>query len=460
MADAVNTRELALDILLSVTKHGTHSHTAIAGVLEKYQYLDKKDRAFLTRLAEGTLENLIRIDYIIGQFSKVPVSKIKPVIHCILRTGIYQISFMDAVPDAAACNEAVRLAKKKGFHNLSGYVNGVLRSISRSKEAIPWPDPKTQPVRWLSVYYSMPEWIIELWTKEFHWDLHRPKDFTQMEQLLKAAAAQAPVTICVNTARCTKQQLIQRLAEEGVTAEPCTQPQEDVTADPCTTQPPAALCALKITGYDHIKALPSFQEGLFYVQDISSMLAAQAAAPGKDDFVLDVCAAPGGKALQIAQMMQGSGHVLARDLTPHKIQLLKENIQRCQTANIEAQQWDATIPDPALYAKADIVIADLPCSGLGVMRRKKDIRYRITLPQIKELASLQRDILSVVSHYVKPGGKLIYSTCTISRRENGENTQWFLQTFPDFTLLQERQILPKADGGDGFYIAQFLKARA
>ena len=444
MADAVNTRELALDILLSVLRQGTHSHIAIAGVLEKHQYLDKKDRAFLTRLAEGTLENLIRIDYIIGQFSKVPVSKLKPVICCILRSGVYQICFMDAVPDSAACNEAVRLAKKKGFHSLSGYVNGVLRNISRSKDKITWPDPDTQPGHWLSVRYSMPEWIIELWSSQFGWNLRNQEDFIRMEQLLRSVATPAPVTIRVNTNRCTQQELIQRLAAEGVTAEPCTQLPET----------PSAPCALKITGYDYIKALPSFQDGLFYVQDISSMLAAQAAAPGKDDFVLDVCAAPGGKAIQIAQMMHGNGHVLARDLTPYKIQLLKENIQRCQTTNIEAQQWDATRPDQTLFAKADIVIADLPCSGLGVMRRKKDIRYRMTLSQIRELASLQREILSVIVQYVKPGGKLIYSTCTISRQENEENTQWFLQAFPDFRLLRERQILPAADGGDGFYIAE------
>lgn len=446
MADSVNTREFVLDILLRVTRQGVHSHTAIAGVLDKYQYLDKKDRAFLTRLAEGTLENLIRLDYIIDQFSKVPVSKMKPVICCILRSGVYQICFMDAVPDAAACNEAVRLAKKKGFGSLSGFVNGVLRSISRSKDKIIWPDPQTQPTHWLSIRYSMPEWILQMWAGEFGWNLHTQADFDQMEQLLQAFAAPAPVTICVNTTRCTRQELIRRLEAEGVTATPCTQL-------PAT---PGIPHALKITGYDHITALPSFQEGLFYVQDVSSMLAAQAAAPGKDDFVLDVCAAPGGKAIHIAQMMQKDGHVLARDLTPYKIRLLEENIRRCRILNIKTQQWDARVSDHALIGKADLVIADLPCSGLGVMRRKKDIRYRMTLSKIKELAELQREILSVVCHYVKPGGKLIYSTCTISRQENEDNTRWFLQTFADFRLLHDRQILPSIDGGDGFYIAQFL----
>lgn len=444
MEDAVNTRELALDILLHVIKQGGNSHTAIAGVLDKYQYLDKRDRAFLTRIAEGTLENLIRIDYMIDQFSKVPVRKIKPVICCILRCGVYQICFMDAVPDCAACDEAVRLAKKKGFKNLSGFVNGVLRNISRHKDAIVWPDKETQPVNWLSVYYSMPEWIIQLWAGEFGWNLTTQTDFCRMEQLLQAFAAPAPVTVRVNTARCTQQELVQRLREEGVTAVPCTQ----------IPGMPDVKDALKITGYDHIRALSAFQEGLFYVQDISSMLAAQAAAPGRDDFVLDICAAPGGKAIHIAQLMQGSGHVLARDLTPSKIRLLEENIQRCQAANIKAEQWDARMLDQTLVQKADLVMADLPCSGLGVMRRKKEIRYRMTPQKIEELAKLQREILSVACRYVKPGGKLIYSTCTISRQENGDNVQWFLENYNDFRLLRDRQLLPATGAGDGFYIAE------
>jgi len=441
MADTVNTRELVLDILLDVTKQGGYSHIAAANVLEKYQYLDKKDRAFITRMAEGTLETMIRLDDIIGQFSKVPVGRMKPAILCILRIGVYQILYMDTVPDAAACNEAVRLAKKKGFRNLSGFVNGVLRNISRGKDRIAWPDKEKEPETYLSVRYSIPKWMIRMWKEEWGFLLEKKEETERMEQLLQAFSSPAPVTIRTDTDRCTPEELAEKLKAEGVSAVRCEE----------------LPYALRITGYDHIPALPGFQEGLFYVQDISSMLAAEAAAPKEHDFVLDVCAAPGGKAIHIAQMLHGTGHVLARDLTQYKVNMLQENIRRCRAANVEAQVWDARILDESYREKADLVIADLPCSGLGVMRRKKDIRYKMTPEKIRELAALQREILATVHYYVKPGGRMIYSTCTVSRRENEENTQWFLKNRPDFILLSSRQIFPAIAGGDGFYIAEFKK---
>lgn len=434
MSDTVNIRELALDILLNVTKDGMYSHLILKQVLDKYQYLEKKDRAFLTRMTEGTLENLIQIDYIIDQFSKVPVRKMKPVICCIIRGAVCQIRFMDAVPDAAACNEAVRLAKKRGFQNLSGFVNGVLRSISRSKEAIVWPDPKKDPDASLSVRYSIPKWMIQMWKRELG-------ESEPIESLLQAFLSPAPVTIRTNTQRCTPKELEQQLHAEGVSAVLCKK----------------LPYAFHISGYDHLNALSSFQEGLFYVQDVSSMLVAETAAPEKQEFVIDVCAAPGGKAVHMAQMMQGSGQVLARDLTQHKIDLLLENMNRCQISNMRAQVWDARVLDQTLVQKADLVVADLPCSGLGVMRRKKDIRFHMTLEKMKELAGLQREILSVVCQYVKPGGRMIYSTCTISRQENEENADWFVSGHPDFILVSSRQILPEEGEGDGFYIAQFAR---
>lgn len=445
MAESVNTRELILDILLDITKNGQYSHTAIANVLDKYRYLDKKDRSFMKRIAEGTLENQIQLDFIISQFSKVPVRKMKPAIRCIIRSAVYQIYFMDSVPDSAACNEAVRLAQKRGFRSLGGFVNGVLRNISRSKDhnkaRITWPDREKEPERYLSVRYSIPEWMIQMWKEEFalHWE--NEADFQKMEQLLQAFLTPAPVTVRTDTSRCTPEELKQLLEAEGVTVR-------------ISGELPYAL---QISGYDQIQALPGYEEGLFYIQDISSMLAAQAGHPKEGDFVLDVCAAPGGKAIQLAQMLKGTGHVLARDLTEHKAELLRENIRRCQVKNMEAQVWDARIFDQTLEGKADLVVADLPCSGLGVMRRKKDIRYRMTPENIKELAKLQREILSVVCRYVKYGGRMVYSTCTVSRQENEENTEWFLNSHEDFELVESRQILPSETGSDGFYIARFQR---
>lgn len=443
MADKVNDRELIVSILLSVTRDGAYSHLASGAVLDKYQYLDKKDRAFITRVTEGTLEKLIQINYVIDQFSKVPVARMKPVIRCILQSAVYEICFMDAVPDAAACNEAVRLAKAKGFRNLSGFVNGVLRTVSRKKEQVVWPDTEKEPAVFLSVKYSIPEWIIEMWSEEFGYSLENVQDVCRMEHLLQAFAAPAALTIRTALDRCTPEELKKRLEAEGVAVRFADQKNLPY--------------AFSITGVNYLGELSSFNEGLFYVQDISSMLAAEAACPKKQDFVVDVCAAPGGKAIHIAQMLQGSGRVLARDLTEYKVNLLRENIRRCQVSNMEAQVWDARVLDKDLVGKADIVIADLPCSGLGVIRRKKDIRYKMTPEKMKELQKLQREILSVVCQYVKPGGKLIYSTCTVHRAENEENAQWFAGTFLDFTLTGSRLILPDEMGTDGFYIAQFVK---
>ena len=445
MTNTVNTRELILEVLLEITRDGEYSHIAIANVLGKYQYLDKKDRAFITRVTEGTLENLIQIDHIINSFSKVPVNKMKPQIRCIVQSAVYQIYFMDAVPDSAACNEAVRLAQKKGFRTLSGFVNGVLRNISRSKkqgaQAI-WPDKVKEPEKYLSVRYSIPEWMIRMWKDEFSYQWDNEEDWQGMESMLQAFLVPAPVTVRTNTDRCTPQELKQQLEAEGVAVTVCE----------------ALPYAFEITGYDYLGALDSFQNGLFYVQDMNSMLVAESAKPKEHDFVLDVCAAPGGKAIHMAQMLHGTGRVLARDLTEYKASLLRDNIRRCQVKNMEVQVWDARVFDESLSEKADIVVADLPCSGLGVMRRKKDIRYKMTPQKMQGLVQLQREILLAVYRYVKPGGRLVYSTCTVHREENEGNAQWFLQNRPEFRQLSSHLALPGEKTGDGFYITVFERA--
>ena len=218
---------------------------------------------------------------------------------------------------------------------------------------------------------------------------------------------------------------------------------------------PELSCALLISGYDYLAALPSFQEGDFQVQDISSMLVAQRADPKEGDYVIDVCAAPGGKALHLADMLAGTGMVEARDISDYKVELIWDNIRRSGMENIRAVRWDATVPDEESVEKADIVIADLPCSGLGVLGRKSDLKYRMTREDERELAALQRRILSQVWRYVKPGGRLVYSTCTINREENEENAAWFQAEHPDFRLVSQEQILPGQQAGDGFYIALF-----
>lgn len=440
MTNAINIRELVLEILMQVTKEGEYSHLVIRSVLEKYQYLEKQERAFLTRISEGTLEHMIELDYIINQFSKVKVNKMKPVIRNIMRMSVYQMKYMDSVPASAACNEAVKLAKRKGFSSLSGFVNGVLRNIARNLDQITYPKEEENPIQFLSVFYSMPEWIVEKWMRDYGME--------QTKETLAAFLTDAPIMIRTNCSKITPDALEERLKAEHVTV-------EKVVLEDAKELDYAFL----ISDFDYLNALPSFQEGLFYVQDISSMMVAEYASPKENDVVVDVCAAPGGKSIHIAEKLKGTGMVYARDLTEYKVSLIEENIARHQLTNIEAQQQDALVLEESMVGKADIVIADLPCSGLGVMRKKTDIKYKMDEAKQKELEKLQREMLAVVHQYVRDGGTLIYSTCTINRGENEENAAWFLKEYPEFELVKSKQFFPKKEYGDGFFLAKFVRKK-
>ncbi len=441
MTDNVNTRELILGILLEVTKEGSYSHLVIRSVLDKYQYLDKKERAFITRTAEGTLQHMIEIDYIINQYSKVKVNKMKPVIRNILRMSVYQLKYMDSVPASAACNEAVKLARKKGFSSLSGFVNGVLRNISRNLTEIEYPDEKINKMEYLSVRYSMPEWIVKQWMDDYGEE--------QTAKILKAFLKEAPVTIRTNLLKTTPDELQKQLEKEGVTVEKID----------CPSYPDLNY-AFVIRGFDYLNALQSFKDGLFYVQDISSMMVAELAAPDENSYIIDVCAAPGGKSIHLAEKMHGTGMVEARDLTEYKTELIKENIKRHNLTNMKAVLMDATIFDEKSAEKADVVIADLPCSGLGVMRKKTDIKYKMNKETEQSLVLLQQKILNNVCRYVKSGGILLYSTCTIDKMENESNVAWFLEAHPEFELLKMQQIFPEDNFGDGFFLAKLKKSKS
>ena len=434
-----NTRALILGILLEVMEEGNYSHLVIRSVLDKYQYLEKQERAFITRVAEGTIQTAIELDYIINQFSKVKVNKMKPVIRNLLRMSVYQMKYMDSVPDSAACNEAVKLARKKGFSSLSGFVNGVLRSISRGLAEVEYPDEKKEPERYYSVKYSMPEWIVKQWIADY--------GIEATQDTLEAFVKEAPLTIRTNLAKTTPEELEVRLQSEGVQVKKVV-----------LTEVPELDYAFFITGFDYLNALPSFQEGLFYVQDISSMMVAELASPKEGDYIIDVCAAPGGKSTHLAEKLKGSGMVEARDLTEYKVGLIEENILRHACTNMKAVQQDATVLAEASVGKADIVIADLPCSGLGVMRKKTDIKYKMNPEKMTSLVTLQREMLHTVCAYVKPQGTLVYSTCTINRKENEENVAWFLETHKEFQLVSMQQIFPKEEFGDGFFLAKMRKS--
>ena len=430
---SVNVRELVLDILMEVNEKEQYSHLVIRDVLNKYQYLEKQERAFLTRLAEGTIEHMLEMDFVINSFSKVKVKKMKPLIRNLLRMSVYQIKYMDSIPDAAVCNEAVKLAKKRGFGQLRGFVNGVLRNIARDLDKLQYPDEKLEPVRFLEVTYSVPVWMIEQWLRDY--------GYAQTKVICESFLKERPMTIRTNLLRVQPEELKAKLEAEGVTV----------------VSVPEVPYAFEISGFDYLQSLSSFEEGLFYVQDISSMMVAEVAAPEKGNYIIDVCAAPGGKSSHLAEKLEGTGMVEARDLTEYKVSLMEENIERHGLENMNAVQMDATIFDAASVEKADVLICDLPCSGLGVMGKKTDIRYKMTAAKQKDLVQLQRQILDTVHTYVKKGGTLVYSTCTIHKDENAGNVEWFIKKYPEFEVISSEQMFPGGAYHDGFFIAKLRR---
>lgn len=449
MTSGVNIREMILEILLQIDEEGEHSHIAIRNALSKYQFLPKQERAFVTRVCEGTLEYRIYIDYIIDSFSKITVDKMKPVIREILRSAVYQIKFMDRVPDSAVCNEAVKLAQKKGFYNLKPFVNGVLRAIARQKDELKLPLREQNLVRYLSVRYSMPESLVIRWLNVYGEDI--------TEKMLADFLEEKPLTVRCRTYLNSVETTCESLRSQGVKVEDA----------------PYLPYAKKISHYNHILALDAFIQGKIMVQDVSSMLVAEIANPSKGDYVIDLCAAPGGKSLHMGDKMEGFGTVDARDVSQYKVGLIEENIHRANSINVQAQVKDATIFDVDSECQADIVLADVPCSGYGVIGKKPEIKYRSTDQKEEELVILQRNILDKAAEYVKPRGVLIFSTCTIAREENEENMMWFMNNHPfklesideyipdelksETTALGYLQLLPGVHGTDGFFIARFRR---
>ncbi len=450
MTNSLNLREMALEILLEVEKNGAYPNVLLKQTLDKYIYMEKQERAFLTRLVEGTVERKLTLEFYLNSVSKTPVHKMKPVIRCIMRMAAYQIFYMDAVPDSAACNEAVKLAQKKGFHTLKGFVNGVLRNLARQKDTILLPSEEKEPVKALSVGFSVPEWLAEKIIHDYGME-NAKKMFRSLYENV------GTTTIRVNQSKISTEECRKHLEAEKITVK----------------KAPYVEQALEISGYDSLSEIEAFEKGYFQVQDVSSMLVGLAAAPKEGDRVIDVCAAPGGKSIHVADLLNGTGHVEARDLTDYKIGLIRENIERCEMKNITAKKADACILDEVAKETADIVIADLPCSGLGVLKKKSDIKYRMTQSQIEELAELQKQILKNAVTYVKQGGTLIYSTCTVTKEENDCQVDWILENLPlklvslkpclpeEVLKNAERegclQLLPGRERTDGFFLAKFEK---
>lgn len=437
-------REIAIDILENIISEGAYNNIILRKTLNQASDLTSVQKALITQLVNGTLRNLIHIDYIIGKFSKTPVRKIKPFILNSLRIGIYQIMYMDKIPVSAACNEAVKIVKRRGFYNLSGFVNGILRNVARNKNNIQYPDNTT--LEYLSIKYSYPQWILEYWSDEF--------DFDSIKAICEANNIAPKITICVNTNRISKTDLIKRLISEGIEANGNTNLNNSIY----------------ISKINNISESKCYKEGLFHIMDESSMLCIKALSPKNGSIVVDVCAAPGGKSFACAYAMNNKGQIISRDVYGHKTKLIDEGSERLGTNIIKTEIKDALETDSI---KADYVIIDAPCSGLGLVRKKPDIKYNKTIEDIKSLAGIQRKILSVCQNMVNENGVLLYSTCTISHKENIDNVKWFCENYnfelEDLTpYLPENikfetikygyiQITPDKMDSDGFFIARLRR---
>lgn len=452
MEQKVNTRELVTEMLMEIYAGREYSHILLRNVLDKYDYLNENDKAFMKRLTEGTLERGIQIDYVLNSFSKVQVNKMKPFIRSLMRMSVYQILFMDKVPDSAACNEAVKLAQKRKFGTLKGFVNGVLRAVARQKDTISYPDRDKEPLLYLSVQYSMPALVIKLVVDDYGME--------QAEQILLGMQADRSVCIRMN------ETLAPELIEEAV----AEWNSKGVIVTRHTWLPYAYL----LTNTEKLSRMTGFMNGLYTVQDISSMLVCEIADIRENDRVIDVCAAPGGKTLHAACKLHETGMVDARDVSSYKTDLIMENVNRLHADNVSVKVFDATIKDNDAIESADVMLLDIPCSGLGVIGKKPEIRYRLNEDGLKELETLQKQIIDTVWEYVKPGGTLIYSTCTIRRAENEQMVSYLLSKYP-FTLQSIDTYLPEelrseetkegklllfpTQRNDGFFMARLTREK-
>ncbi len=428
----VNVRKVSFGIVTSVVEDGVFLNDALNNTLVKYQYLDKQKRGYITYLCTGVIERLIEMDAVISAYSSTKINKLNPNIKNILRMAIFEIKYMDSVPESATVNEYVKLSGKVAPTRLKGFVNGMLRTMIRDDFAKVHLKPYEE--------YSMPRWLYE------RLDL----EFGNANAISEAFLDNRGLTIRTNLTKCTPDELRDILNKEGIKV----------------TSIDLIDYAFSVKGIDYLEKLDSFKKGLFYVQDVSSMMVGVMSKVTANDTVIDVCAAPGGKSLHIAELMklaaQGTvsdtksdadmGKVMAYDISEDKVRLIRDNIRRSGLDNVTAKVGDALINNNDLNKKADIVIADLPCSGIGVIGKKPDIKIRIKNEDIDNLAKLQFEILQNVKEYVKPGGKMLYSTCTVSKSENELNTRRFLEANPGFTLKEEKQYMPTATQ-DGFYIA-------
>jgi len=452
----MNAREASAKAVIEIIDKKVPSHVAIAAMLRKNEAWNAQERGFAKRLTDGTIRYLIPIDYLLDAFSKTPVKKIKPWLRAVLRSSVFQLMFCDDIPASAACNEAVKLAKQYGFGNLGGFVNAVLRKISREGKERLKKGMEVSAEDALCLKYSVPLWLIRQWVRDY--------GVETAERIAAAGTEDSKLTVRCNISKVKPEELLSSLNRDGVTAEPALYAEN----------------TYHLYGCDGIEKLEAFQNGWFQIQDESSVLAGQVAGIKGGEQVLDLCAAPGGKSLHIADLLtayenNGNGRIgklEARDVSEQKLTLIRENLARIGFGNVTLVCADATVFDPKKEESADLVIADVPCSGTGVIARKPDIKYNMNEETQKELSELQQSILKHAVRYVKPGGTLIFSTCTLNKNENDSGRTFLLKQgmkpeslipyLPEVLHDKETEsgvlrLIPGIHATDGFYISRFRK---
>lgn len=442
---SINPRTLAFNILYKVSEDKAYSNIAVNTML-KESGLSGLDSAFVSAIVYGVLEKQITIDYIIRQYSNLPMRKIEIKTLIILRMGIYQMLFMDKVPDSAAVNESVKIAKKKGLMKSCGFINAVLRNFVRADKKYSLP-PESERVKYLSVKYSCPESLISQWLDAYGYDI--------TVDMLKSLEGRPPVTVKVNTLKISLAELIKVFEEEGVKAERNLIPQ-----------------SLNIKFLGSIENLKSFKEGYFHVQDGAGTLCALTANPKRGDVVYDICSAPGGKAFSMAEIMENEGELYCFDLYEHKLRLIEKGAKRLGLNIIKTAVRNGANPQNKEEKPADVILCDVPCSGTGILRRKPEIRYKDNQYD-ENLTDIQYKILTESAKLLKEGGKLVYSTCTLNPLENANVVKRFLKENKNFsgkalelpkdikrTIKEEEYeitLFPQTNGTDGFYIALLQK---
>ena len=433
----MNVREAAFLSLMKCSAGGKYSNLEVNSAIKKYGFAGN-DRALFTALVYGTIEKRITIDYIIGKFSDKPINRIEPKLLEILRLGVYQILFLDRIPDSAACNESVEIAKFHTHKGTAGFVNGVLRHIAREKNNIEYP-PKGC-LEYYSVKYACPKWLCEMWLAMYGNE--------KSEKILEGINRNPHITLRVNTLKTNRVELAEILHKSGISC--C-----DTVLSPF---------GLTLDAFTPISEVTPVAEGLCFVQDEASQLCAMAMGAVRGDFVIDTCSCPGGKSFGMAMDMENDGGILSFDLHESKLSLVKSGAERLGIDMISTGVQNGAKRKEELIGKADKVLCDVPCSGLGVIAKKPDLRHKAP-DDIERLPDIQYSILENASHYVKQGGYLLYSTCTLNKKENEDNRRKFLDNHTEFEATAENMPFGKSEvtffpdeyGTDGFYMAKFKK---